>query len=304
MIRSITVTNYLNESLTLELAFPEKSGFAVQKIDGLGPCKAIINTNEFASDDGGIFNSARVSGRNIVLSLKLLAKPTIETTRQLSYKYFPLKKAVTLTIETDNRLCETVGHVESNEPDIFSKFETAQISIICPDPYLYSIGEDGVQTTVFSGVESLFEFPFSNESLTENLIEFGAIQNTTEQNVYYSGDSGIGILITMHALGEVTNISIYNTSTRELMKLNTNRLLTLTGSVIKSGDEITISTVKGKKYVMLLRDGIYINILNCLDKKPGWFQLIKGDNIFAYTAETGVSNLQFRIENRTVYEGV
>jgi hypothetical protein len=208
MIKSITVKNYLNESIKLELASPEKSGFAVQKIDGLGPCKATINTNEFASADGGIYNSARVSERNIVLSLKLLANPTIETSRQLSYKYFPIKKAVTLTIETDNRLCETVGYVESNEPDIFSKFETSQISIICPDPYLYSVGANGTTTTVFSGVQSLFEFPFSNESITENLIEFGAIENTTEQNVYYSGDSEIGILIIMHAIGEVTNISI------------------------------------------------------------------------------------------------
>lgn len=54
----------------------------------------------------------------------------------------------------------------------------------------------------------------------------------------------------------------------------------------------------------LLRNGKTTNILNCLDKNADWFQLAKGDNIFAYTAEYGSTNLQFKIENRIVYEGV
>ena len=110
-----------------------------------------------------------------------------------SYKYFPIKKKVTLLIETDNRICETYGYVESNEPDIFSSDETTQISIVCPDPYFYSAGPDGTNTTIFYGVEPLFEFAFSNESLTESLIEFGEIKNETEQTVYYSGDAEIGV---------------------------------------------------------------------------------------------------------------
>lgn len=51
-------------------------------------------------------------------------------------------------------------------------------------------------------------------------------------------------------------------------------------------------------------NGKTTNILNCLDKNADWFQLAKGDNIFAYTAEYGSTNLQFKIENRIVYEGV
>ena len=40
-----------------------------------------------------------------------------------------------------------------------------------PNPFFYSAGEDGVNTTIFYGVEPLFEFPFSNESLYECLLE-------------------------------------------------------------------------------------------------------------------------------------
>ena len=109
MIRAVTVTNYLGESKRFELAFPEKSGFAVQSISGLGPSKADINTTEISTNDGSLYNSARVNSRNIVMSLKLMFNPQIEDTRQDSYKYFPIKKKVTLLIETDNRICETYG---------------------------------------------------------------------------------------------------------------------------------------------------------------------------------------------------
>lgn len=265
MIRAVTVTNYLGESKRFELAFPEKSGFAVQSISGLGPSKADINTTEISTNDGSLYNSARVNSRNIVMSLKLMFTPQIEDTRQDSYKYFPIKKRVTLLIETDNRICETYGYVESNEPDIFSSDETTQISIVCPDPYFYSAGPDGTNTTIFYGVEPLFEFAFSNESLTESLIEFGEIKNETEQTVYYSGDAEIGVVITIHAIGNVRNITIYNTGTREVMRIDTDKLEKLTGSGMVAGDEIIISTIKGDKSITLLRNGIYTNIEELLD---------------------------------------
>ena len=112
MIRAETVTNYLGESKRFELAFPEESGFAVQSISGLGPSKADINTTEISTNDGSLYNSARVNSRNIVMSLKLMFNPQIEDTRHDSYKYFPIKKKVTLLIETDNRICETCASIK------------------------------------------------------------------------------------------------------------------------------------------------------------------------------------------------
>lgn len=304
MINMITVTNHVGESVKLELRYPEKSGLLVQDISGLGPSKANINSTELATTDGSLYNSARLNSRNIVFTLKLLASPTVEDSRQKSYKYFPIKKRVHLKIETDNRTCETYGYVESNEPIIFSNQQTTQISIICPDPFLYSTGDDGDTITVLSGIDSAFIFPFSNESLSDDIISFGEIITSHEQILQYKGDADVGVVITIRALGPATNITIYNDETNESMKINTDRLSALTGFGIINGDEITISTLKGNKFIMLLRDGIYTNILNCLDKDADWFQIVKGDNIFAYVAETGGTNLHVSIQNQTVYEGV
>ena len=67
MIRSVTVENYLGDSITLELMRPEKSGFIVKNIEGLGPAKANINTTDISTNDGSIFNSSRLTQRNITM---------------------------------------------------------------------------------------------------------------------------------------------------------------------------------------------------------------------------------------------
>lgn len=304
MIKSIEVINSSGESLLIELLKPQQSGFLITKVEGLGPAKANINLTELTGSDGSTFNSARLDERNIVISAALLMEPTIEAVRLKSYKFFPIKKKITLKIETDTRKVRIDGYVESNEPDIFSENESIDISIICPNPYFYDDDNSGKQVTVFYGLDPLFEFPFSNESTTQPLLEFGNIQNYTEQTVYYEGDADTGIVITMYAIGEVSNISIYNTLTKEEMHLDTAKIETLTGHGIQSGDTIIISTVIGDKSITLLRDGVYTNVLNCIDKESDWFQITKGDNVFAYTADSGISNLQFRIENDILYEGV
>lgn len=304
MIKSVTITNHLDESIKLDLFNPEESGFIIKSIEGLGPVKANINFKELATNDGSIDNSARLSSRNIVMSLEFLESPTIEETRLKSYKYFPIKRNVKFLIETDKRICETIGRIETNVPTIFSKAEGCQISILCSSPYFYSAGENGTNQTIFYGTEPLFEFPFSNESLTEDLIEFGSIENRTEGTIYYDGDAEIGITIQIHAVGEAEGLVIYNTKTREIMRINDDKLKSLMGSGIKAGDEITITTSRGEKGIYMLRSGVTTNILNSLEKPIKWFQLSKGDNTFAYTASAGLTNLQFRIENKVIYEGV
>lgn len=305
MIKSITVTNYLGESLKMELTNPYDSGIAITDITGIGPGKADINVTELTSSDGSLYNSARLGTRNIVMTLRFMFAPDIETVRQKSYKYFPIKKELTLTFETDNRSCYITGYVESNEPVIFDENEYTQISIVCPDPYFYSVR---AASTVFSGVASMFEFPFSNEvqdnEEADRFLIMSDLQFETEQTVYYSGESEIGMTIRVRAIGIVENLTIFNTRTREFIKLDTDKLQQITGYTIIAGDEITICTVKGKKSIRLLRDGVTTNILNCMTKDSSWIQLVKGDNILVYTADSGAEKLYFSVENNVIYEGV
>lgn len=294
MIKSIKITNYVNESIVLDLSAPEKSGFVVAGIEGLGPVKSTINMADLATLDGSVYESARAEKRNIVLSLVFTdTQLTIEEVRHLSYKFFPIKKKLTLTVTTDQRTATTTGYVESNEPVIFHNMSNTSISILCPDPYFYS-DSDGTNIIEFCGIEDELEFPFSTEIGTDEQ-SFGEISNSNTKTINYIGDAETGVTITIKALGTVEGLKIYNTTTRETMTLN---------KVLYTGDEVTLCTIKGSKSIVLLRDGVYTNLLNDLGRYPDWFELQKGDNEFAYTADVGGSDLQFKIEHQVLYEGI
>ena len=74
MIRSVIVTNYLDDSLEINLARPEETGFLITNISGLGPCKATINMTDVATNDGSIYNSAKLNYRNIVMSITFIGE--------------------------------------------------------------------------------------------------------------------------------------------------------------------------------------------------------------------------------------
>lgn len=302
MIRSVTVTNHNRESLTMDLYRPEKTGLNIKNIEGLGPPKASINSNEIATMDGGVFSSARMQQRNIVFTIGMLFDPLIEDARLRTYKYFPIKKQVTLEFETDYRHAYCTGYVESNQPNIFSKDEETQISIICPDPYFYEFNQEAF---AFSGTHPLFEFPFSNESVREKLIEFGDIKNDSRAVLNYKGDVDTGVFIVCHVMyGSAENLTIWNVDTREHMSIDTTKIMKLTGIQFSQGDDIEINTKVGEKSIRLLHEGKYYNIISCINKDADWFQITNGFNSFAFTAEYGDSNLQLTFNYRNAYGGI
>lgn len=301
MIKTVTVTNYLGESLTMDLRKPEESDFVLLSVDGLSPGAATVNISENATGDGGAFNSARLSARNVVLNIIFSWNRLIEDQRHTAYRFFPLKKPVTITVETDRRSASIDGYVESNEVTIFSSLEGAVISIMCPDPLFYGTEFNGVS---FSASNPEFQFPYENPSLSLPLTEFSELQTQPTKNIIYTGDMDTGMLIKLHATGDVENVRIYNTGTQEVMFIDTAKLEALTGAGFSQGDDIEISTFPGKKYARLYRGANTYNILNCLGRNVSWFQLTQGDNWFTYTAESGILDLQMGIEYRTAYEGV
>ena len=302
MIQSVTITNYLQESVKIELTEPESSGFIIRSIEGLGPAKANINLTELATLDGALDNGALLGTRNIVMSLIFVGTPTIEDTRLRSYKYFPIKQNLTFEIETDNRHCYTVGRVESNTPTIFGDDrEGCQISILCPNSYFQDM-EDTIIDLDYKN--DAFTFPFSNESLTEPLIEFGLIKTTQTFTISYIGDSETGIIVHIYMDGPATNIGIESQDTNEQLSLSDEKIQAIIGGAIRSGDEIIISTIKGNKRVYFIRNNVQYNILNALEAPISWLQLHNGENNFLLTGDSAQGGIRYEISYKTIYEGV
>lgn len=303
MIRQVTITNDFNESLTLELANPEKSGLAIKSIEGLGPSKSVINITELVTSDISIFNSSRISSRDIVIKLLYMNEPSVEDNRLKTYKFFPIKEKIKLSFLTDNREVYCYGYVESNEPSIFQKQSGCSITIKCPDPFFYATVNTAVEDS-FTGIINLFSFPFFNDSLTKNTIEMGEIPSYPEQILYFDGEYSTGIIIRMYCSNMVVDPVIYNVDTGERISINTDKITALTGSPLSVGDTILINTKKGEKSVKLIRGGDEINIIACLRSFDTWFTLKKGENKFTYSAKQGGESLNISYEYSTAYEGI
>lgn len=309
MLKKVIVTNPKGEALELELTNPDKSGFAVAKIEGLGPPQATVNGQEMAATDGMFYSSARANTRQIIFTLEFRSRTkdsiygelSIEECRHLCYKYFLLKKEITITVYTDSQVLYTKGYVESNEPEIFSQQEYAVISVLCPNPFMYEIGSNEVS---ISRVVPNFEFPFSNESLIDPLIELSYLLSEPRGTLIYKGTVDTGLTIMIRANGLCKNITLYNVDTKERFLIETDKVKTITGKEFGKDDTIIISTNRGNRYCMLLRDGMYVNIIGAVGKVVDWFQISNGENTFTYSADTGSDRITVSFIYENAYMGV
>lgn len=329
MIQAIETTNYRNEKLRLELSNPWDIGMAVIGVDGLGPVECDINTTDYSVlVDGSLFNSARAQSRNIVMTLQFLDNyKSIEEVRHDTYQFFPLKKKLRFVVETDFRICETEGWVESNTPSIFDKSEGCQISIICTRSWFYDVTRkaeiklqaiaNGFKFKFANNINpaNQFQFRFANRSLTQNElqfydsnidnhIKFGEIDRSQQKTLTYNGEVETGVTISIITKRDCKNPVIKNMATDEHMRVNTEMLKKLTGNGFMADDEIIINTEQGSKSIKLIRDADEYNILNCLNPNSDWIKVIQGDNLFVYDADEGVEDLEITVTAKITYQGV
>lgn len=285
MLKSISVTNFKNETLEMELAHPEKSGLIVYNIEGIGGSKANINVTDISNGDGAWYNSAHASSRNIVLYAKLLPQPSIEATRHnVVYKYFPLKKQLRLIFTTDDQQMYIDGYVESNETPIFSSEEYTTVSIICPDPYFH---DTSGLSEVATGSIATFEFLFYDDSIVgEEIVptlEFSEIIVGAQVLVPYDGTIDVGMTIDIAVLDKIAkNLTIINVFTNEQFVLRADKIKAISGSELIGGDRLIITTTRSNKNVTLLREANIYDLLGAVERGSTWLQLTAGNNAFKF----------------------
>lgn len=310
MIHGLIVTNFRGAILELPLGSAEDTGIVVSDITGVGPGQADLFVTERASYDGGTYNSSRRGTRNIALLFDFIdtEEGNVEDARLLSYRFFPLQKPVKIEFITDNRRSVIEGIVESNEPIIFSENVTSQISIICPQPY-FKDGTDQKYPTevVFHGIDKKFEFEFTNPVNHKNLL-MGELQRLTITNVFYEGDVNAGFKIEIRVENEVqgsNDIYLYNNTLRQEFRLKTANFIVPGGTNgLKKNDQITISSVNGEKYIVLLREGKEYNIFSSMDLDSTWLELTPGDNVIAFDMGENTPNISLKMHYYTLYEGI
>lgn len=304
MIYTIIATNAKGDSVELDLANPWAGGIAVTGASGLGPAEGTINTVNFATSDGALFNSSRIKSRDIELNLKFLGSD-IEAVRHKLLRYFRVKHPITLDFITDYRHTHITGHVEKNEIDIFSNSEGADLTIVCPNPFFrLRDPAKGKNSVRFTTSTPSFEFEFQDPNSDSPTLIFGEMTATGETVVVYEGDADASTIVDIQFLGPASGVKLYNTTTQTRINIDTNEISRLLGSTIRAGDRLSISSGVGDKYVKAYRDGNVYNALSALDKDSDWIFLTPGDNLITVRADTGIDNVSAIISFENLYESI
>ncbi len=255
---------------------------------GLGPVGADVLTSSLGMVDGEKFNSSRVGRRNVVLTVTISGN--VEQNRIRLYGFFRPKMAVKLYYKNGTRNVYTEGVVESFECDQFTAMQRAQISIICPQPYL--IGAEEIVQDI-SGVLALFEFPFSIEAEGQEFSRLSAEEYAVMEN---DGDVETGFIIDVFARAAVTGPVIYNAITNEAMRI--------TGT-LDAGHTLTINTSPGgKKITITSPTGQVVNALYRKQAGSTWLQLQPGRNYIAYAADDGAESMLVTLRHNNLFVGV
>lgn len=270
-----------------QLEITNNPRYGITDIDGLYPPEGVINTTQVANMDGSVFNSSRVNGRTITITMAI--NGPAETNRLLLYRYFKTKYPVRLYYKNGVRDVYIDGYVSKFSVEYFDKKQTAQIEVSCPMALFRAVKES---VTEFSNTENMFTFPFAIES-TGN--PFSEIALGEQKTIINGGDVETGVIIKLNAFSRVLNPKLYNTDTSDHMFLNIE---------MEQGDEIIINTRKKEKSITLLRNGVRSNIVGKLDAGATWFNLVPGDNVFTYEADEFPENLQCIFIINDQFEGV
>ena len=270
-----------------QLELTNNPAYVITNIDGLNPPDAIINYLQRAGHDGSVFNSAFVDNRQIIIDIAING-PACGNRNEL-FRFFRTARKTRLIYHNDLHDVYIDGWVQNAPVEYFGQKQIFQATLICPDPFWHGTVEIEGNT---DGTESLFEFPFSIDSVG---IPFSDYQSGGGAVIWNPGTVESGLLITITASGAVTNPKVYHEETDTYFEVTTS---------LQSGDTLIINTRTDEKGVKLIRSGSTTNLIGSRATGSTWIQAIPGNNHFILRASSGASHMMATIQFQTNIEGV
>ena len=298
MLTSVDVGGEAEINLPIVGISPRHS-LHLRKIDGLEPPDLDIFVGDYARD-GGYYQGRRVGMRPVVMTIDIHPNPALGETvsgwRDILYRTFmdPRRHGddLQLTLHDDEgRHLFLKGYTEKFECDIFSKDTFAQISMVCPDPYIRAT------------VPTIPNFP----------------GNVTSTTVHYDGNAETGF---------ETEITMLWASSGIVLELDGKKIqINYVGSDLDSTKTVYINTSRGSsrailmaptsevaalssmditnRWIKLRRDGVTTSLLPMISADSTWLELHGRQNVLTLTSPAGGSSGYFRtISYRNSYWGI
>lgn len=233
------------------------SPVVVKSVSGLNPADVTVFKGDF-SRDGGYYQGRRSAGRNIVLNLKLnpnwATQQMVSDIREDLYSNFlepALDTEGVMLVLKDSVKPDryAIGFVETLPADLFTKETTAQISLICVDPFLKSY--DSTTDSDVVGWSST-TVPYDGSKKTGALFELLVKTATSEMNLYVGADPSP-------------------------------QRMQLENGVFAVDDVIEINTTPGSRWIRQNGSDVMALLSPLHDD---WLQLNKGDNLVRACGDT------------------
>lgn len=295
-MRRITCANSNGNSITF--AEWQFSPFILAHVDGLYSSTNQVSILDNAISDGGDYQGSRSDRRNILLYV--CARPGTRYAQGLRDTLRAVfgKGAVGLLTYVEDGTERVIEYYTESIIPPGNGRQTYQISLICPDPWLYDPEYTIVQ---LARHVPLFQFPHVFKADGEPISE----EHTDDVIAVIDGpsDDPLGMILRIRAKGRVLNPSVTNIYRQEHIRLGLDAPVSKPLQ-LESGDMVEIVSEDRKRDVTLTRRGGTPEKINhYLTDDSVFLRLYKGENVFGYSADDGLENMTLDICYRNRYEG-
>lgn len=282
IIKDMTITNSQGAAISFGQFFKIADDF---NLSGLN---ATVNYSA-STGDGSEYQSTRLENRDFDIPFFIHKNISedwwIEDRRNEAYVILnPKKNPFRIDITTKsgekyylNANLESLPSFPIGFENNNSEWQKGFLQFSCNDPFIYRNSSETVNITSWEGA---FTFPLEIPAAG---IQMGTRSTALTVNVFNNGQEETGVNIKLSSTGGVVNPYITNTKTFETLKLNI---------AMQTGDIIDISTYKGKKKVLLTRNGVTLNVFHLVTLQSTFLKLEVGDNVFTYGADSGSTALE------------
>lgn len=237
--------------------------FWLTNVDGMTGVASDIAAATTPSMDGDKVNNVRTQPRSIVLDLTIKQAANVEEAKRYVLRAVKPKQNGRLILHQDGRDVEIGGVVEEISMPRFEQGIMMQVTLYCSAPYWQDVENVVIE---ISRVLDAHYFPIELGGLAFPVegVVMGVYDINMTRTYTNDGDAECGIVITIIALGDVVNPTIYKAD-GSFIGVNDSMVV---------GDEIIINTNRGEKAIT--KNGV--NILNKIKPGSTFIQLETGDN--------------------------
>lgn len=271
------------------LPLTENPYFWLLNVDGQTSVTADISSETIGGIDGDTVNNIQAQPRTIIFDLRIKSGVNVEEAKRNILRIIKPKQRGSIEWTQNNRTVTISGLIEAVEMPRWEDGVVMQITMHCEQPFW----EDA--EFIVQQISEYIDLHYFTDILNDMLyfpeegIPFGEYDTIRTKSFYNDGDVDVGMEISIVALDTVTNPIIYDQ--------NGNYFGCGYGNgekkvVMAAGDNIVITTHRGRKTVKLNGQSIFTKI----KPQSKWLQLAAGDNRFTINSDDeSISNMAFSL---------